>query len=113
MGYHQSMLADANELPCPVRPADLPSHAEASRIFDVLASETRLGILQLLRERPLCVNALAQRLGVSSSAISQHLRILRHAGAVTGEKDGYWVHYRLNEETLRRWREQIGAFLGQ
>lgn len=107
------MLADANEVQCPAPRAETPSHAEASRIFDVLASETRLGILHLLRERPLCVNALAQRLGVSSSAISQHLRILRHAGAVTGEKDGYWVHYRLNEETLARWRKQIGAFLGK
>ena len=107
------MLADANDIRCPACRADTPSHADASRIFDVLSSETRLGILQLLRERPLCVNALAQRLGVSSSAVSQHLRILKHAGAVRGEKDGYWVHYRINEETLRRWREQIGAFLGE
>ena len=72
---------------------------------------TRVRIVCLLKERALCVNALATRLGVSQSAVSQHLRILRHAGLVIPDKRGYWVHYRLNEDTLRQWHDHVSGFL--
>ncbi|MBN1844923.1 MAG: winged helix-turn-helix transcriptional regulator, partial [Sedimentisphaerales bacterium] len=64
------------------------------RRLKVLSVGTRLRIIQLLNGRALCVNALAQRLGVSQSAVSQHLRVLRDAGLVIDEKRGYFVHYR-------------------
>ncbi|MCX6071209.1 MAG: helix-turn-helix domain-containing protein, partial [Chloroflexi bacterium] len=61
-------------------------------------------LLLLLKERPLCGNALAARLGVTAAAVSQHLRVLRDAELVVGSKQGYYVHYRVNAATLRRWR---------
>jgi len=76
-----------------------------ARVFKVLSVDTRVRIVQLLKDRALCVNALAHRLGISAAAVSQHLRILRDSGIVAAEKRGYYVHYRLNETTLRRWRE--------
>ena len=85
--------------------------AKLARIFKALSVETRVRIVRLLKERALCVNALAARLGVSQSAVSQHLRILRDVGLVTPEKRGYWVHYRLNEETLSQWSSQVSDFL--
>jgi len=57
------------------------------------------------------VNALAARLEVSASAVSQHLRILRNADLVTPNKRGYYVHYQLNSETLGRWRELVDGLL--
>ena len=83
-----------------------------ARIFKVLAVGTRLRMIDLLRERPRCVNALAHELGVTPAAASQHLRILRDAGIVEAEKRGYFVHYRVNEATLREWRELAEAVLG-
>jgi DNA-binding transcriptional ArsR family regulator len=80
-------------------------------IFKALAVEARLRIVQLLREKPLCVNALAARLGMTAAGVSQHLRVLRKVGVVEGEKRGYYVHYRLNEETLAAWREEIDKLL--
>lgn len=78
--------------------------ARVSRIFKALSSETRVRILQLLKEHSLCVGALAARLDVSSAAVSQHLRVLRDADLVTPDKRGYYVHYALNRETLEEWR---------
>ena len=75
------------------------------RLFKALSSETRVRILQLLKDRALCVGALAARLGVSSAAVSQHLRILRNADLVLPQKHGYYVHYRMNQEALHTWRQ--------
>lgn len=84
---------------------------EVARLLKVLSVETRVRIVQLLKGRALCVNALAARLTVTQGAVSQHLRIMRDAGLVIDEKRGYFVHYRLNEETLASWREQTGKLL--
>ena len=78
---------------------------ELSRIAKVLSVDTRVRIVQLLKGRTLCVNALAARLDVTQGAVSQHLRIMRDAGLVTDDKCGYYVHYRLNVPTLAAWRE--------
>jgi len=84
---------------------------ELARVLKVLSVETRLRIVQLLKDRALCVNALADRLEVTQGAVSQHLRVMRDAGLVVDEKRGYFVHYRLNDETLAAWREDIGKLL--
>ena len=82
-----------------------------ARILKVLSVGTRVEILRLLKGRVLCVNALAARLSVTQGAVSQHLRIMRDAGLVLDEKSGYFVHYRLNEQTLAAWREEIDKLL--
>ena len=82
-----------------------------ARVFNVLSVGTRVRIVQLLKSRVLCVNALARELEISPAAVSQHLRILRDADIVTAERRGYFVHYRLNEETLASWREQTDKLL--
>lgn len=84
---------------------------ELARLLKVLSVETRVRIVQLLKGRSLCVNALAVRLGVTQGAVSQHLRVMRDAGLVIDEKRGYFVHYRLNEDTLAAWREEIDKLL--
>ena len=84
---------------------------EVARVLKVLSVESRVRIVRLLKGRVLCVNALAARLDVTQGAVSQHLRIMRDAGLVIDEKRGYYVHYRLNEQTLDGWRKQIDGFL--
>ena len=84
---------------------------ELAKLLKVLSVETRVRIVRLLRGRALCVNALAARLDVTQGAVSQHLRLMRDAGLVIDEKRGYFVHYRLNEDTLAAWREQIDLLL--
>ncbi len=84
---------------------------QLARLMKVLSVETRVRIVQLLKGRALCVNALASRLDVTQGAVSQHLRVMRDAGLVIDEKRGYYVHYRLNEKTLAAWREEIEKLL--
>ncbi len=82
-----------------------------ARIFKVLSVGTRVRMIELLKARSLCVNALARDLGITSAAVSQHLRILRDADIVTADKQGYFVHYRVNDKTLAEWRKTAGGLL--
>jgi DNA-binding transcriptional ArsR family regulator len=94
---------------------DYKSIDEQATLFGVLADPTRLKLLKLLaRQRELnalCVNALAYQLGVTQSAVSQHLRVLKSAGLVKGERRGYRIHYFINQETLIQAQQQISSAL--
>ena len=85
--------------------------AQLARILKVLSVPARVRIVQLLKGRALCVNALTARLDITQGAVSQHLRIMRDAGLVVDEKRGYFVHYRLNEEILAKWQGDVGELL--
>jgi len=74
-----------------------------ARVFKVLSVETRVRMIDLLKHRSLCVNALARALGITPAAVSQHLRVLRDADIVVADKQGYYVHYRVNNKTLAEW----------
>ena len=93
----------------------MTSIEEQAAIFGVLADPTRLKLLRLLarQQEPdaLCVNALAYRLGVTQPAVSQHLRVLKSAGLVKGERRGYRVHYFVNREAVTRVQGQVLAAL--
>ena len=82
-----------------------------ARIFKLMSVDTRVRMIQLLKRRSLCVNALARSLGLTPAAVSQHLRVLRDAGIVTAHKQGYFVHYRINEKALARWRGATDGLL--
>ena len=76
-----------------------------ARISKVLSVNTRVRMIELLKDRSLCVNALARHLEITPSAVSQHMRILRDADIVIADKQGYFVHYKVNESTLSEWRD--------
>jgi len=82
-----------------------------ARIFKVLSVATRVRMIQLLKRRTLCVKALAHTLKITPAAVSQHLRVLRDADIVTPEKRGYFVHYRVKEETLAEWSQIARSLL--
>ncbi len=82
-----------------------------ARIFKVLSVDTRVRMIELLQRSPLCVNALARALEITPAAVSQHLRVLRDADIVTADKQGYFVHYRINGATLAEWNEAAKSLL--
>lgn len=75
------------------------SEREARRILESLCDPTRLKIVRALTETPLAASDLARVLGRSRAATSQHLRVLREAGAVVAQRSGNVVRYRLSDST--------------
>jgi len=74
---------------------------DPSEMFRVLGATARLHIIELLRAHgSMGVTDIADRLGVTPAAISQHLKLMRQSGLVTKERDGYRVPYSLDAEGL-------------
>jgi ArsR family transcriptional regulator len=72
-----------------------------SEIFKVLSVETRVKIVELLKTRgPLGAKTIAEHLGVTPAAASQHLKILKHAGMVDFERQGYHIPYSINTRAM-------------
>ena len=78
-------------------------------VLKAIADETRINILELLLEHNYCVRALARNLELTEATISQHLKVLREAGLLTGEKRGYFMHYDVERKTLRELGGEIAA----
>ena len=79
-----------------------------SEIFKVLAVETRVKIIDLLKsEGPLGAKYISEKLGITPAAVSQHLKILRQAGLVRNERKGYWIPYSIDEEALENCRQVL------
>lgn len=71
------------------------SAAAAATLLRALANEKRLLVLCQLGDEELSVGALQARLGLSQSALSQHLAVLREEGIVATRRDGQTIHYRI------------------
>lgn len=69
--------------------------AAMARMFTGLADETRLKIVKLLSEREYTVDELVKLLGIAQSTTSHHLRVLKDAALVLGDKRGRSVYYSL------------------
>ena len=66
------------------------------KIFKALSDTSRLRILKMLEERPLCVCEIRDVLGLANSTVSKHLSLLRDVDFILDDKDGRWVYYSLN-----------------
>jgi ArsR family transcriptional regulator len=64
--------------------------------FHALSDPWRLQIIELLRSQELCVCELMEKLEISQSKLSFHLKILKEAGLVQTRQEGRWIYYRLN-----------------
>jgi len=72
-----------------------PAERQARRLLASICDPTRLMILRVLTKTPLAASDLAQVLGRTRSATSQHLRVLREVEAVVPERRGNVIRYRL------------------
>ncbi|MCF8414300.1 MAG: metalloregulator ArsR/SmtB family transcription factor, partial [Melioribacteraceae bacterium] len=64
-----------------------------AQLFKAISDQNRIRILNMLKERILCVCEIRTILGLANSTVSQHLRILKENGFIEESKDGKWVNY--------------------
>lgn len=69
--------------------------SQLADLFKMFSDSTRVKILNLLLEGPLCVNDVAAQMNMSAAAVSHHLRMLRQANLVVGNRQGKEVFYSL------------------
>ncbi len=83
---------------------------ELALLHKALSVPARLRILELIAERPRCVNNITQAMSISQPAVSQHLAVLRRANLAIPERRGYRTHYSANAERLAEFRRAMAAF---
>lgn len=77
----------------------LAAHA---KVFKALADETRLRILEQLATAgaPMCACHIEGCCDLAQPTVSHHLKVLREAGLIVGERRGTWIYYSLNREVV-------------
>ena len=98
-----------------VSPASLPKSESLAVLARALAHPARLGVIRMLHERQTCIGCdIVDEIGLAQSTTSEHLRILKSAGIITGEVESPRVCYSLNPEALeplRQFLEEISCQL--
>ena len=83
---------------------DLPTDellCDLSDLFKIFGDTTRIKILYALLESEMCVCAIADLLGMTQSAISHQLRILKDANLVGNRREGKTIYYFLSDDHVR------------
>lgn len=74
--------------------------AQVAELFSALSDTSRIRIIAALTGGEMNVSALADRVGISESAVSHHMRHLRQMRLVRGRKDGRYVFYSLDDDHI-------------
>lgn len=69
-------------------------------IFKAISDETRLKILDILSCGEMCACDILEEFSISQSTLSHHMKILSECGLVNAVRDGAWMRYTLNRETI-------------
>ena len=96
---------DPMERPAPKdAPAEIPDDEclyELAVLFRVFGDSTRIKILYALHDQELCVQDIAAAVGLSQSAVSHQLRVLKDSKLVRFRRDGKTVYYALDDDHVR------------
>ncbi len=88
----------------PLRTVSVPE--ELPTFLKLLAEPNRLRILVLLAQGELCVCDIEAGLGLPQNLVSHHLQALKRAGLLRDRREGKWIYYRIEPQTLG---ERLGA----
>ena len=89
-----------------------PPEQRLALMLKALGNPVRFQILQILAEKQMCITGeIVEFTTLAQSTVSQHLKVLREAGLVSGEVDGPATCYCLNVEGIRWLKDQVGAWL--
>jgi ArsR family transcriptional regulator, arsenate/arsenite/antimonite-responsive transcriptional repressor len=107
-------LAGAGECCSPLvrEPLGAEQASELSRLFKALGDPVRLRLMSLIASHAggeVCVCELTEGFDLSGPTISHHLKVLREAGLISGERRGTWVYYRVDPDALRRLSEVLST----
>src|SRR3954465_7201576 len=95
---------DACCAPLAREPLTADQAVDLSRLFKAMADPVRLRLLSLIASHAggeACVCDLTDAFELTAPTISHHLKVLRQAGIIDGERRGTWIYYRVLPATLR------------
>ena len=103
---NQQLLTDGAECCPPLArlPLSADQAVELARVFKAMGDPVRLRLLSLIASHDggeACVCDLTEVFALTGPTISHHLKVLREAGLITGDRRGTWIYYRVRPDALR------------
>jgi ArsR family transcriptional regulator len=77
------------------------NYKEMAQKLKALADETRLKIVDMLRDGELCACKIQESFHITQPTLSYHMKILTDCGLVSGRRDGAWIRYTLNKDGFK------------
>jgi len=65
-----------------------------------ISHPTRIAILEMLNDSPMCVTEIFEKLGIDQASASHHLNILKDKGVLIGQRQGRKIVYSLKHQTI-------------
>jgi ArsR family transcriptional regulator len=93
-------------------PLSAGQSVELARVFKAMGDPVRLRLLSLIASHEggeACVCDLSGVFELTGPTISHHLKVLREAGLITGDRRGTWIYYRVQPDTLRLASQVLAA----
>lgn len=84
--------------------------SEFQQVFKALSEENRINIINLLNNQELCGCELLEKLDISQSTLSHHMKVLGDAGLVLQRKDGTKMMYSLNWMLMQQLKHYFDGF---
>ncbi len=81
--------------------------ADVAKVFQALSDETRLLILEQLKDGEQCVCDLTDVFKTGQSRLSFHLRVLKDAGLILARPEGRWMYYSLNLDGVEELQDVV------
>ncbi|MEI6445790.1 MAG: metalloregulator ArsR/SmtB family transcription factor [Nostocales cyanobacterium ELA583] len=78
--------------------------------FHALSDPIRISVIELLRQRELCVCDLCDALEINQSKLSFHLKTLKEANLLTARQEGRWIYYSLNISQFQILEKYLAEF---
>jgi ArsR family transcriptional regulator, arsenate/arsenite/antimonite-responsive transcriptional repressor len=117
MPHQERMPRDLAEVvgccePLAREPLSAEQAVELARLFKAMGDPVRLRLLSLIASHEggeACVCDLSGVFDLTGPTISHHLKVLREAGLISGERRGTWIYYRVHPETLVKLSALLGS----
>jgi ArsR family transcriptional regulator len=85
------------------------NRAKTAELCHALADETRLNILDRLKEGERCVCELTDALQTGQSRLSFHLKVLKGAGLIHDRPEGRWIYYIINSDAVEELEDLVAS----
>lgn len=82
---------------------------DVAKVFQALSDETRLLILEQLKDGEQCVCDLTDAFKTGQSRLSFHLRVLKEAGLIFARPEGRWMYYSLNPDGVEELQDVVNS----
>ena len=89
----------------------MKKYEDNARLFKALSDSKRLKILDIIHNEEKCACVLLEKLDLTQSGLSYHMRILSEAGIVNSRRDGKWTHYSINEKGIQEAKKILDDYL--